>query len=83
MTILTWAANYDVKPDGVTMLEASGKKYLEDMLACVRHALENRKNSSGSVSSTASTSGSNRNLIPLVTSTPGRGRTRSIDEDTM
>ena len=78
VTIMSWVSNYDVKVDGVTLLDSSCKKYLEDMLVVVRHSLERRRNESSS-----STSSVGSSIPPLESSTPVRvrERTQSIDDD--
>jgi hypothetical protein len=69
--------SYDFKYDGLSLTEASCKKYLEELLVSVRHALERRRERTASTSSNASVS----SMPPLETSTPVRPRLNSIDED--
>jgi hypothetical protein len=81
---LSWMSEYELKPDQITMTEASAKRYLEEMLSYTRRSLERKRTfsntSSESASSTSSTS-------KKATSTPLGGRastsaslTREIDD---
>lgn len=79
VTILSWSGSYEVRHDGTALVEASCKKFLEDLLVSVRHSLEHRRTeSSSSVSSVSSIPGS---VPPLESSTPARGRSQSIIDD--
>jgi hypothetical protein len=77
VSILSWTASYDVKPDGFTLVESSGKKYLEDLLMTVRHSLERRRNESSSSASSVISG----KMPPLESSTPLRARSDSMEED--
>jgi len=79
VTILSWIGTYELRQDGNALLEASSKKFLEDLLVVVRNSLEHRRTAStSSVSSVSSTAGS---VPPLESSTPARGRSQSIVDD--
>jgi hypothetical protein len=39
ITILSWPYLYEVHPDGIALLPASCKKYLEDLLSAIQFAL--------------------------------------------
>lgn len=79
VTVMTWVANYDVKPDGVTLLDGLCKKYMEGMLMVVRHTLERRRTESGVLISSAS--GIVGSVPPLDTSTPSHLPFKSVDEE--
>jgi hypothetical protein len=70
--LLSWATAYEVHPNGVTLLPGACKRYLEDLLGAICHALERQRNAS---------TGSTSSVPPLETSTPNRPRLTSVDED--
>ena len=85
--ILNWARSYDLKSDGVTLTDASGKQYLEDLLVAVRHGLERRRTgSTASVTSVSSVTEIRENLQPeRATAGPSSSamiRSQSIDTAT-
>lgn len=80
ITILHWSTSYDVRSDGSTLTEASGKQYLEDLLSGIRQGLERRRSAStNSESSQSKPSGSSTPKQPVER--VERARTQSMEED--
>jgi hypothetical protein len=85
IALLQWPSEYELKPDKVSLTEASGKRYLEELLSYVRRMIERKRTISSTSSESTSSLGSNPK-DPRVTSTPlrqaelgGTGITRDIE----
>ncbi len=74
---LSWAGDYEVRPDNTGLTEASSKRYLEDLLTVVRRGIERKRTFSTSSGSSAGSKGSKG----LISSTPRSGAHLNITHD--
>jgi len=69
ITIVNWVSEYELKPDKISLTEASSKKYLEDLLTVVKRQMERKRTYSSTSSSSASSVGG-----PKDSSTPRQAK---------
>lgn len=75
ISVLNWVSQYEVKPDKVSLTEASAKQYLEELLAAVRRGLDRKR----TFSTSSSSSGSMKS--PQASSTPTRQKRSNLTQD--
>jgi hypothetical protein len=80
ITTLHWPSEYELKPDRISLTDASSKLYLEELLANVRKLIERKRTISSTSEESTSSMGSHPK-DPKITSTPLRPEKTSITRD--
>jgi hypothetical protein len=67
ITLLHWPSEYVLKPDKISLTDASARRYLEELLSYTRRALERKRtfSSTSSESVSSASSASKRTSTPL------------------
>jgi hypothetical protein len=71
ISVLHWPSEYEVKPDKVSLTEASSKQYLEELLTYSRRVMDRKRTFSSTSSGSASSVGS---ASQQQTSTPDKAK---------